>query len=366
MRRPRNLVPVALAAALLCLAAGCAKDDGPPSVPQTGNVPTTVPPTTTSTVAGDDGSGSATTAGSDEGAFPATVQAANGSVELAAMPHRIVSLSPTATEMLYAIGAGKQVVAVDGESDYPSGTPMSATLSSEAPSVDAILAQLPDLVLVHMDNAGVVGALSERRVPVLHMPAAERLDDSYAQLEQLGIATGHTVEAAAVVARMQTDIQGLLAQVPPRATPVSVYHEIDDDLFTTTSGTFIGELYRMAGFDNIADGAGDGGYPQISADQVLQRNPDWIFLAHAPDGDDPVAMLSGRGWSGLQAVQANRIVKLDPEIASRWGPRTVDLLRTILASTAAATSPTASTASTTGDVDTALPAADPAAAQAAA
>jgi iron complex transport system substrate-binding protein len=351
MRRPRSLVPVALAVGLLCLAAGCGGDDETPSVPQTGNVPTTLPEPTTTTAASaaaDSGAGDAASAAaaSGEAAFPATVQAANGRVELAAMPHRIVSLSPTATEILYAIGAGAQVVAVDGESDYPAGTPRSGTLSAEVPSVDAIVAQMPDLVLVHLDNGGVVGALSERRVPVLHLPAAERLGDSYAQREQLGVATGHTAEAAAVVQRMKTDILTVLAQVPQRPAPESVYHEIDDDLFTTTSATFIGELYRMAGFDNIADGAGEGegGYPQISADRVLERNPDWIFLAHPPDGDDAVTMFSGRGWSELGAVRANHIVKLDPEVASRWGPRTVELFRTIVTATAAATTAAAPTA----------------------
>ena len=332
MRRSRTLVPVALTVGLLGLGAGCGKDDNSGSVPQTGNVPTTEATTTSgasSTTTGSSGGGS------DEGAFPVTVEAANGTVELAAMPRRIVSLSATATEMLYAIGAGDQVVAVDGDSDYPAGTPMSGTLSADAPSVDAILAQRPDLVLVHLDSDGVVGGLAERRVPVLHLPAAENLDDSYAQLEQLGRATGHPAEATAVVAKMKGDIESLLSQVPPRPTPVRIYHEIDDDLFTTTSATFIGELYRLAGLENIADGAGDGsGYPQISTDRVLDRNPDWIFLAHAPTGTDAVVLLSGRsGWSDLRAVQANQVVTLDPEIASRWGPRTVDLLRTILSST---------------------------------
>jgi iron complex transport system substrate-binding protein len=344
MRRSRTLVPAALALALLVTGGiACGDDDGG-SVPQTGNPPTTAGETTTS---GTDGStdgtgstgstGSSTTDGSEEGAFPVTVEAANGAVELAALPRRIVSLSPTATEMLYAIGAGDQVVAVDPGSSHPAGTPRSGTLSADAPSVDAILAQRPDLVLVHLDTNGVVGGLADRRVPVLHLPAAERLDDSYAQLEQLGQATGHQVEAAAVAGTMRDEIEALLAQVPARPTPVRIYHEIDGDLFTTTSATFIGELYQRAGLENIADGAGGGsGYPQISTDRVVDRDPDWIFLAHTPAGTDPWSLLAARtGWSGVRAIQANQIVQLDPEVASRWGPRAVELLRTILASTSA-------------------------------
>jgi iron complex transport system substrate-binding protein len=344
MRRPRTLVrtlvPAVLALALLVVGAAACGDDESGEVPQTGNPPTTGGSTSTS---GGGGSSDSTrsggsTTGADEGAFPATLEAANGTVELAAMPRRIVSLSPTATEMLYAIGAGDQVVAVDSASDFPSGTPMSGTLSADAPSVDAILAQRPDLVLVHLDGNGVVGGLAERRVPVLHLPAAEKLDDSYAQLDLLGRATGHPLEAAAVSQRMKDEVAALVAQVPSRPTPVRIYHEIDGDLFTTTSATFIGELYRLAGLENIADGAGDGnGYPQISTDRVLDRNPDWIFVAHAVEGSDPLTMLAARnGWSGVRAVQANQVVQLDPQVASRWGPRTVELLRTILTATGAA------------------------------
>jgi iron complex transport system substrate-binding protein len=351
MRRPRRLVPVALtlAAGLLVLgAAACGDDDEGDQVPQSGNVPTTEATTTSET-------------GADEGAFPLTVDGANGTVTLAAQPRRIVSLSPTATEMLYAIGAGDQVVAVDDASDYPEGTPMSGTLSADAPSVDAIVAQRPDLVLVHLDNAGVVAGLAERKVPVLHLPAAEKLDDSYAQLEQLGRATGHAAEATAVVDEMKLDIQQLVAQVPARPTPVRIFHEIDGDLFTTTSATFIGELYRLAGLENIADGAGDGsGYPQISSDEVLDRNPDWIFVAHAPTGTDALGLLAGRsGWAGIRAVQANQVVQLDPEIASRWGPRTVDLLRAILTATTAPAAVTTAAAEGAPTVEAADPA-DPA------
>jgi iron complex transport system substrate-binding protein len=354
MRRSRSLVPVALALAtglLVLSASACGSDDGGGSVPQSGNVPTTQAETTTSATSateGEGGDGSTTTGsgGADEGAFPLTVEAANGPVELAARPRRIVSLSPTATEMLYAIGAADQVAAVDGESDQPGGTPMSGTLSAATPSIDAILAQQPDLVLVHTDNAGVVGGLAERRVPVLHLPAAEKLDDSYAQLEQLGRATGHGAEATTLVEKMKGEVQQLLAQVPARPAPVRIYHEIDGDLFTTTSASFIGELYRLAGLENIADGTGDGnGYPQLSSDRVLDRNPDWIFVAHAAPGTDALGLLAARsGWTGIRAIQANQVVQLDPEIASRWGPRTVELLRTILAATTPATTTVAAPA----------------------
>jgi iron complex transport system substrate-binding protein len=346
MRRPRTLVTAALALSVVLVSA-CGSDDDT-TVPLTGNPPTTQPTTSSGAASAavvdtGIGTGDGTPTNADESAFPVTVDAANGSVELAAAPHRIVSLSPTATEMLYAIGAGSQVVAVDGESDYPAGTP-GTDLSAYTPDVDAIAAQQPDLVLVYLDNDDVVAGLGARAIPVLELPAAEKLDDTYAQLTALGKATGHIVEAAAVADRMRTEIDALVAQVPARQAPVRIFHEIDDDLFTATSATLLGQLYRMAGFENIADDPanhtrrGDG-YPQLSADEVRDENPAWIFVAHhlAGGGGDLATALADRsGWSDVRAVRSHQVVGLDPEIASRWGPRTVDLLRSILESTAAA------------------------------
>src|SRR5438309_549404 len=171
--------------------------------------------------------------------FPVTLTAANGSVTISSKPSAIVSLSPTATEMLFAIGAETQVRAVDDQSNYPPNAPKTK-LSGFQPNVEAIAAYQPDLVVVSGDVPGLVTSLKKISIPVLVEPAAKTIDDSYTQIEQLGQATGHVKEAGTLVASMRGRIQTIIASVPKFATPPTYYHELDNTYFTATSKTFIG------------------------------------------------------------------------------------------------------------------------------
>jgi iron complex transport system substrate-binding protein len=292
---------------------------------------------------GDDNDSIAQSGQSDAGAeggidtsFPADVEAANGTVTIADEPERIVSLSPTATEMLYAIGAGDQVVAVDDFSNYPEGTPMT-DLSGFEPNVEAVTTYEPDLVVLSFDANDVVAGLERVDVPVLEYPAATSLDESYDQITQLGAATGHANEAADVVEDMQAHIDELADEASGRAAPLTYYHELDDQLHTATSQTFIGQIYALAGLENVADPADDGtGYPQVSAELLLESNPDMIFLADEAAGVDAAAVAARPGWGEVTAVRNGDIVELDPDIASRWGPRAVEFLRTVVKATSEA------------------------------
>src|SRR5690606_35913136 len=152
----------------------------------------------------------------------------------------------------------------------------------------------------------------------------------YEQLLALGTLTGHTAEAETVVAEMQSDIADLVERVPDRAEPLTYYHELDDTLYTATSATFIGEVYALAGLENIADEADDGsGYPQLSAEFIIGSDPDLIFLADTECcGQTPATVADRPGWADLQAVQDDGVITLDDDIVSRWGPRVVDFLAT--------------------------------------
>ena len=243
------------------------------------------------------------------------------------VPQAIVSLSPTSTEMLYAVGAGDQVVAVDDRSDYPADAPVT-DLSGYTPNVEAILGYEPDLVVANADTADLVAGLEQAGVETLILPAAENLDDTYAQIEQLGAVTGHVGDAAEVVAQMKTDIDEILAGLPARETPLTYYHELDNTFYTVTDDTYIGEIYSMLGLTSIATG-GDG-YPQLSAEYVLEQNPDVIFLADGQCcGVTPEVVAERAGWGELTAVRDGRVYVLDEDIASRWGPRVVDLMREV-------------------------------------
>ena len=244
---------------------------------------------------------------------------------------RIVSISPTATESLFAIGAGPQVVAVDDLSTYPPEAPVTE-LTAFQPNVEAIAAYEPTLVVLSFDPGDVAAGLEALDIPVLLHPTATSLGDAYQQIEDLGAATGHTDEAAELVEAMKADIERVVAATPAVSPSPTYYHEIDPSLYSLTSATFLGELYAAFGLENIADPADTEGYgyPQLSAEWILEQDPDLVFLADTRCCDQNAATVAARpGWSGLTAVEAGRIVELDDDIASRWGPRIVDFVEAI-------------------------------------
>lgn len=266
-------------------------------------------------------------------AFPVTV----GSLTLEQRPEKIVSLSPTATEMLFAVGAGPQVVAVDDQSNYPADAPKT-DLSGYQPNAEAIAAKNPDLVVLSDDRNKIVDQLAALKIPVYLTPAAQMLDDTYQQITDLGMLTGNATAGADVVRRMKDDIAKLVAEVPQRVQAPTYFHELGPELYTATSKTFIGTIYALAGLENIADAADadgkSGGYPQLSQEVIVAANPDFVFLSDVKCCQQSAATVKARsGWADINAVRNDQIVELDDDIASRWGPRVVDLLRTIVDAT---------------------------------
>ena len=244
---------------------------------------------------------------------------------------RVVSISPTATEMLFAIGAGDRVVAVDQFSYYPADAPVT-DLDGWHPNVEAIASYDPDLVVMQTDG-DVSASLEALGIEVWAHDAPFALDDVYVQIEQLGEATGQVDEAAALVADMRAEIAGLIAAAPD-ASGLMYYHELDDTLYTVTSSTFIGQVYGLFGLTNVADPAdADGtawGYPQLSDEYLVDADPDVIFLADTLCCGQKAETIAARpGWDQLSAVQTGRVVELDDDIVSRWGPRLVDFIAAI-------------------------------------
>jgi len=269
-------------------------------------------------------------------AFPAVIKTANGVVHIRSRPTTIISLSPTATEMLYAIGAGSQVKAVDSDSDYPPQAPMTK-LSGLDPNLEAIVAYKPDLVVVSnfTDNFDSLAKhLASFSIPVLYLPAPAGLSGVYSQFDQLGEATGHLAQAEHEDAALRSQISKIVASVPRRAQPLSYYYELDQTYYSVTSSTFIGTLLALLGMKSIADtasgAASSGGYPQLSSEYIVKANPAYIILADTVCcHQDPATVTARPGWSGLIAVKGGHVIPLNDDIASRWGPRIVDLLRTV-------------------------------------
>ena len=265
--------------------------------------------------------------------FPATVSAANGVVHIGSRPTAIISLSPTSTEMLYAIGAGRQVKAVDNDSDYPPQAPKTK-LSGFQPNVEAIVGYKPDLVVVNGNTGGLIKSLAAFKIPVLELPAATKLSDVYAQFDELGKATGHLAQAEQENAKIRSQLKQIAAAAPHHQAPLTYYYELDQTYYSVTSVTFVGQLLHLLGMKSIADtatgAAAAGGYPQLSPEFIIKANPDYIILADTICCHQSAATVAGRpGWSGLTAVKNGQVIALNDDIASRWGPRITDLLQTV-------------------------------------
>jgi len=299
----RALLASVLVASLLT-AAGCA---------QTGDVPASTAP-------------DLSTFG-----YPVTV----GELTLQRRPERIVSLVPSATEMLFAIDAGSQVIAVDQDSNYPTNAPKTG-LSGLDPNVSQIAAMRPDLVVISDDLGPTSGLLGRLKIPVMLTPPASTLNDTYRQIDQLGTLTGHRPEAEALHRQMTGQIAQIVEAVVPRPKPLTYYYELDPTLYTVTSRTFVGSIFKMLGLISVADRAGPlgGGYPRLSPQALIRSDPDTIFLADSAccrQSADTVA--ARRGWNVISAVRTGRIYPLDDDIATTWGPRAVDLVRAVAAVT---------------------------------
>lgn len=261
--------------------------------------------------------------------YPVTV----GSVTLDKQPTKIVSLGPTATEMLYAVGAGQQVIAADDLSNYPAEAPRT-DLQAFKPNAEAIAAKNPDLVVLTNDTNKIVDQLTALKIPTFLVPAANKLDDTYRELGELGTLTGHPDAAAKVVSDMKAQLDAVVKSVTPRSKPLTYYYELSPDLYSVTSKTFIGSIFGLFGLQNVADAADpDGkafGYPQLNAEALVTANPDMVFLADSKCCQQNADSVKARaGWAGVTAVSKGQVVTLDDDIASRWGPRVVDLAKTI-------------------------------------
>jgi iron complex transport system substrate-binding protein len=246
-------------------------------------------------------------------------------------PHRIISLSPTVTEDLFAIGAGKQVIAVDEDSNYPRRAPRTK-LSGFTPNVEAIANYHPDLVFISYNPANFASQLRKLGIKVVDEPAVNDIGHAYKEILGLGRLTGHTKGARAVVSSMRTRLAAIVQSVPGSRRHLRVYHELDPTYYTATSKTFIGSIYKLFGFRDIADGANTSGsqYPQLSGEYIIAQNPQIIVLADTKCCQQTEATVAARpGWSTVTAVRRQRVVGIDDDIASRWGPRIVQFARAV-------------------------------------
>ncbi|MEC7910054.1 MAG: ABC transporter substrate-binding protein [Actinomycetota bacterium] len=241
---------------------------------------------------------------------------------------RIISLSPTATEILFALEANNQVVAVDDQSNYPETAPITS-LSGYTPNIESIAEYQPDLVVASYDPGDLVSGLEALGVETLLQPAASSMEDTYAQINELGVLTGRESEASELVESIKSDLKEIASKKVGEG--LSYYHEIDNTFYSPTSKTFLGRLYSLLGLSNIADPAIEGGFgwPQLSAEFIIDADPDLIFLGDADWGESAETVAARPGWGSLTAVEKGRVIPVDTDTSGRWGPRVVDFLQSV-------------------------------------
>ena len=235
-------------------------------------------------------------------------------------PKRIISLSPSITEILFEIGSGNQVIAVDKLSNYPNEAPIT-DISAYDPNVEAISLLNPDLVILSYNIKNLKAALKKIGIETIYLPAPLNFEDILDQIDYLGLQTGNEDKAKKLISKMKNRMK-TLQKLRENETATKIYHEIDPNYYSPSKFSFIGDIYQKLNYKNVADKAdiSNLGYPKLSPELIISENPDLIVL---PGKDNKyVEKVKLRpGWGYIEAVKKNNFLLTNNDIASRWGPR---------------------------------------------
>lgn len=247
---------------------------------------------------------------------------------------RVVTLGPSNTEALFAIGAGGQVVGRDNPSDFPAGAQsLKAVGSGPALDLEAIVALKPDLVLVaQIYGPEQIRTLEGLEVTVFLVRNPTSFAELYTTLQTLGGLTGREAEARELAASLSRRVDAVLTRLRQATTRPVVYYELDStdpmQPWTAGPGTFLHLLIELSGGRNFAESL-DQPFPRLSAETILRGNPDVIVLGDARYGVTAATVRGRAGWANLTAVKRGTIYPFDDNLASRPGPRLVDGLETL-------------------------------------
>jgi len=235
-------------------------------------------------------------------------------------PKRIISLSPSITEILFEIGSGNQVIAVDNLSNYPNEAPIT-DISAYDPNIEAISLLNPDLVILSYNIKNLKAALKKIGIETIYLPAPLNFEDILDQIDYLGLQTGNEDKAKKLISKMKNRMK-TLQKLRENEKATKIYHEIDPNYYSPSKFSFIGDIYQKLNYKNVADKAdiSNLGYPKLSPELIISENPDLIVL---PGKDNKyVEKVKLRpGWGYIEAVKKNNFLLTNNDIASRWGPR---------------------------------------------
>jgi iron complex transport system substrate-binding protein len=257
------------------------------------------------------------------------------SVNLTGIPRRIVSLAPANTEILFAVGAGKQLVGRDSFSDFPAEAKSIKDIGGSMGKYDAeaIVALHPDLVLAgEINTPEMISSLEKLGLMVYSLPNPTSLDGMYANLENVGRITGHQSEAIARITKLKQRVADVDARIKPLSGYPQVYYELDatdaTKPYTAGPGTFVDLLIARAGGVNIGASL-KSPWAQISLEQLVVANPSIIILGDSAYGTTSDSVRQRAGWGELDAIQKSQVYIFDDNLVSRPGPRLVDGLEAL-------------------------------------
>jgi iron complex transport system substrate-binding protein len=252
-------------------------------------------------------------------------------VRLSGSPQRIISLAPSNTEILFAIGAGNQVIGRDTLSNFPEEVNKVTDIGStfDALNTELIVSLKPDLVLAaEINTPEQVKQLEELGLTVYYLKNPTTLEEMYGNLEIVAQMTGHEKEAATLIESLKARVAAVDEKIAPISSRPGVFYELDATdpakPYTAGKGTFITQLIERAGGSNIASEL--DGYPQMSLEQVVAADPAFIILGDARYGVTPESIAQRPGWENLSAVKNGKVLPFDDDLVSRPGPRLVDAL----------------------------------------
>ena len=267
-----------------------------------------------------------------ESAPPLIVADSDGfELEFFEPPSRIISFSPGATEILFAIGAGDRVIAADEFSDFPAETASLERVSYLAPDPERSLGLDPDLVILAVNQQRSVEQFRSLGLPVLFNREPDSLEGVLDNIALLGQIAGHEGDAATLIAEMRARIEAVEAAIADVEAGPSIFYELDSTLFTIAPNTFIGGYLSLLKASNVAEGA-ESPFPQLTQEALIAANPEVILLADAAfPGGEPETVAARPGWDAIDAVVNGRVYPVDPDIGNRPGPRIVEAIEQIAA-----------------------------------
>lgn len=261
----------------------------------------------------------------DEEAFPVTLTDAVGNdITLEKAPETIVSMIPSNTEILFALGLNEEIIGVNDWDDYPEEALKKEKIGGMEFNVEKIISMNPEIVFAHESMLGTsdegLQQLRDAGLNVFVVKNAADFEQTYKTIETIGQATGKTEEAEAIVDEMKAKVEEVITKTQAVENKKRVFVETSDapEIYAPGKNTFMQEMLDMIGAENIVTGEG---WVMISPEEIVNQDPDVIIVMYSYVPDIVESVKKRDGFSNVTAVKEDAVVQVDENLTSRTGPR---------------------------------------------